>query len=410
MNKVKSQLDIYISFRNLIKSSIRKITSNGYYIVAKEDILKWKKYSLYSLYRSCNCHNNDLNKWESKFQEKKEEKEPQFKILTEIKDIKKKLKNGISIIQKEFLKSLGYNIKKEERGKEKEITYHILNNKIILDIQDKQNNHYLICKIGKRQLTKYIIFNCVKNSNNIIPKILNSKSEEELLNNSITTSNKEVIELDSTNINKYKNEINIQTTNSNIIKENNYIKDNKNSLILETLILIYGFNKSIKAYKSKISQKLFLINYDWIKALQEFYDYSKIIKELQNKCQSYSYSDYEQNLRSLIKSIKEVEVNNNIDLLKNISIIPEKETFYESYNHYIKFILVNNKINERIKKIVNYNINQISFDFYCCNKIIYNDSNFIEIGYLDSENAFISEYYLSIKYKDIKNELKEIFK
>jgi len=423
-NKVRNQLDIYISFRNKIKNSYIRAgnnNSNGYFLVKKTDILNWKKYSLYSLYKTCrSSQQNDYNNWKSEFQSKKEE-EINFKILTEINDIKDKLKYGVALIHKEFLNSIGYNTKK--RGSE--IT--ISKNKIILDFKDKQNNHYLICKIGKKESTKYIIYNCVKNYNSVIPKIIDSKNEEELLSNDITKAHKEVIKLDISIINKNKNEINKQMINSKIIKENNdiaknYIKetkikqnnivnDNKNTLILETLILIYGFNKSIKVYKSKIEQKLFLINYDWIKILQEFYDYQKIIKEIQNKCQSFhSFSDYDNNLSSLIKNIKEVNVKSDIDieLLKKISTIPEMETFYESKKHYIKFVVVNDKINEKIKKIINNNIKQISFYFYCNNKIIYNDSNFIEIGYLDSENIFVSEYYLSINFKHINKELAEI--
>ena len=425
IDKVRKQLDIYISFRNSIKNSLKsnwKISSNGYYLVSKEDILKWKKFSLYSTYRSCISHKNDFNKWESKFQEKKEEEEPKIKILIEVKDIKDKLKSGVSLIHKEFLKLLGCKIRKKE-----EIICNISNNKNVLDIKDKQNNHYLIYKLGKKTSIKYIIFNCVKNPNIIIPKILNSKNEEDLLNNEITLSNKEVIELDIERINKYKKEINLQTVNSNIIKENNYIakydikatkieennfnNDKKKTLILETLILIYGFNKIIKSYKSKISEKLFLINYEWIRTLQEYYDYQNFLKELQNKCQSsYSFLDYEKNLSSLIRNIKKVEVNNDFDieLLKKISIIPKIETFYESKNHYIKFIIVNDKINERIKKIVNNNINSISFDFYCNDKIIYNGNNFIEIGHLDKEDIFTSDYYLSINNNQIKAELTEI--
>ena len=108
--------------------------------------------------------------------------------------------------------------------------------------------------------------------------------------------------------------------------------------------------------------------------------------------------------------MKNLEINNDFDIeiLKKISIIPKIETFYESKNHYIKFIIVNNKINERIKKIVNNNINPISFDFYCNDKIIYNGNNFIEIGHLDREDIFISDYYLSINNKQIKTELIEI--
>ena len=268
IDKVRNQLDIYISFRNSIKNNLnsnRKISSNGYYLTTKEDIFKWKKFSLYSTYRSCISHKNDFEKWESKFQEKKEE-EPKIKILIEVNDIKDKLKSGVSLIHKEFLKSLGYKIITK-----KEIICNISNNRIVLDIKDKLNNHYLIYKLGNKKSIKYIKFNCVKNSNIIIPKILNYKNEEDLLNNEITSSNKEVIELDIERINKYKKEINLQAINSNIIKENNYIakydikptktKENnynngkKNTLILETLILIYGFNKIIKSYKSNISEK-----------------------------------------------------------------------------------------------------------------------------------------------------------
>ena len=106
MDEIKKQLEIYIEFKTRIKNAKKDKKQKDYrcILTLKDNILEWKKYSLYYVFK------NSSNEWELKLSQTDfNNKKPKFKIFTDYKTTKNNLENGISIINEDFIKATGYN-------------------------------------------------------------------------------------------------------------------------------------------------------------------------------------------------------------------------------------------------------------------------------------------------------------
>ena len=105
-------------------------------------------------------------------------------------------------------------------------------------------------------------------------------------------------------------------------------------------------------------------------------------------------------MKTLLEDIKKLNiVNEDIDNLNDIPIYPNEEIFSPSLKHFTKFIIVNTKINNLIRRIkIHFNlqskINSIEYNFYFYPNIFYHETTFVEIGAFNSEDMFISDYYI----------------
>ena len=136
-----------------------------------------------------------------------------------------------------------------------------------------------------------------------------------------------------------------------------------------------------------------------MKRFKEYFNYKEISKILEKHTKYNTFSDFETNIKSLKDEIIQSKINKKEGLFNNdIQIIPEEEIIKENIKHYTKFVIVNEKINNLIKKFKieyklknNYSDKKYSFCFY---PQFYYGTNFIEIGSFNIEEMFDSNYYI----------------
>ena len=402
-----TQIKAYYEFKNVVKmakkADINNIQNiNCCFITPKEDMLNWKKYYEYD--KSLLNNKDKLNEWESKINKKiQNEQKPTFKFLQTINEIKNNLTKGISIIEQNFFSTIDFT----NTSRIRENKCYIGNNKILFDFNDFSAGHFFICKIGKKPSVKYVTFQNIIYSKDFIKEIIETK-EEKFVNKEFVTNKCNCIYnvIYPININKLtkvkQKETNI--INNNNINENN-IAQKKSDIpdyILETLILIFGLNKEIKQkIKNKIknSENYYLINFEWMKQYKEYFNYSEIGKILEKHSKYNKFSDYETNIKSLKDEIIKSNINKKEGSFNNdIQIIPEEEIIKNNIKHFTKFVIVNEKINNLIKKFKieyklknNFSDKKFSFSFY---PQLYYGTNFIEIGSFNIEEMFDSNYYI----------------
>ena len=396
-NKIREQIKCYKSFRNIIKSlkSNNFITkSNKYYLTTKEDILNWKSFYLYD--REMFSDDFDWEEWGAEIEQNRYATSPSMYFLTNFKIVKEKIKekNKICLIDKNFANNFcSSNLI--------DINCYFGFNKYVIEFDNGVEGWGLICKIGEKDSTKFIIFENIKFPiYHLIEKIMKEKYDV-LSSNKFKYGNlklkKLIIDMDNENDGEEKD-----------LDKNNNNNENENSsfdLVLKIIILLYGFNKELKDKmkgKLKKSEKYFLINSEWIKQFKNNYNYSSIYNYLLQNSNYSTYSQYESNINLILKNIKisSIVKENEFVLkdMKDISYIPFQEKLKNNFmQHYIKFNVINSKINEMIKKLltlqnINYNNNH-AYYFYIGNKVILKADNFFEIGYFDFQDAFISKYY-----------------
>ena len=212
---------------------------------------------------------------------------------------------------------------------------------------------------------------------------------------------------------------------NNLGKNKDESEDTIFDLIIKIMILLYGFNKEIKEKmkgKIKKSEKYFLINSEWIKQFKNNYNYPSIYNYLLQNYNYSTYSQYESNINLILENIKNSNIIKDkekefiIKDMKDISFIPFQEKLKNNFmKHYIKFNIINSKINEMIKKLmllqkINY-YNNHAYYFYIGPKTILKGHNFFEIGYFGFQDEFISKYYfLFDKTEYINKEIKILAK
>ena len=420
MKSPKAQIKAYYEFKNVVKmakkADINNIQNiNCCFIIPKEDMLNWKKYYEYD--KSLLNNNFKLNEWESKINKKiQNEQKPTFKFLKTINEIKNNLTKGISVIDQKFFSTIDF----KNTSRVRETKCYIGNNKILLDFNDLSSGHFFICKFGKKPV-KYVTFhNIIPYSKDLIKQILEAK-EEKFINKEFAPMKCNCIYNVTYRVN-LNNSTKVKQKETNIINNNN-INDNniaqkKSDIpdyILESLILIYGLNKDIKQKiknKKKNSESYYLINFEWIKQVKEYFNYSEISKILEKHTKNKTFSEFETNIKSLKDEIIKSNINKKEGLFNNdIQIIPKEEKIKDNLKHYTKFVIVNEKINNLIKKFKNeYKLKNIisdkkfSFSFY---PQLYYGTNFIEIGSFNKEEMFDSNYYINF-LKDsfiVRNEI-----
>ena len=413
----------YGDFKELLKkgknrNSKSSLSFDNCFITTKIDMIKWKEYFEYDeslLTNTCKQKN-----WESKIKVKLEkEPMPKLKLLKSINEITNNLTKGISIINLNFVDALGLkgNVKLPRVYK-----CYAGNKKIVIYFYDFSAGDCLICKIGNKPLIKYLVFQYIKPySNDFVNEIIDAK--EEMFAKKDYFSIKYKFDFKSyyrMNINKStkvkENETNIINNNindNNIAQKKSDIPDD----ILETLILIYGLNKDIKQkIKNKIknSESYYLINFEWMKQFKEYFNYLEISKILEKHTNYKIFSDFETNIKSLKDEIIQSNINKKEGLFNSdIQIIPEEEIIKDNLKHYTKFVIVNEKINNLIKKFKNeyklknnFSDKKFNFSFY---PQLYYGKNFIEIGSFNIEEMFDSHYYIqflkesSIVHNEILN-------
>ena len=404
-----NQLKIYYKFKQKIKAG-KCDFRNSYpkykcFIISKEDILKWKQFYEYN--ESLFSNDSLKTDWEIKINIKLQNQEkPTFKILKSFNEIKNKLTTGICIINEDFIKVSNY---KSNIKLPKEAICHVGNNKIVIELEDIAYGHYFICKIGSKKTRKYILFEKLSFYNkNLVEDIIKAK-DAELANRSFEfTSSKITFNIScfykmditkKTNCKQKNLNSNENYNNGNIIAKKSIIPE----FIIETLILLYGLEKDIKhkiKTKYKEIEKYYLINYDWINQFKVNFNYFIINEKLQTYKNKNTFFDFENNIKSLIDEIKILQINKE-DNFEDIPIIPKEEYILNNIKHFSNFIIVNEKINNLIKKIKshfklinNCSGNKENFNF-CFSPILFYGSNFIEIGKLDEKNKFIPDYYIT---------------
>ena len=428
MGDVIKQLRIFYDFKERIKADRYKI-KNTYtiykcFIISKEDILKWKRFYEYN--DSLLSNDYLIKDWETKIKVKCQNQEkPTYKILNTYNEIKNKLTLGICIINEDFINSSNY---KSKVKLPKETICYVGNEKIVLELEDLAYTHYYICKIGRKETRKYILFDRVKPYNKkLVEDIINA--EEIVLANRTFTSSKSLFNL-STFYKMAKNEsIKCKEKNFDSINEihsnikNIVEKKHVPEYIIEIFILLYGLEKDIKhkiKTKFKDIQKYYLINYEWIKQLKDNFNYFIISQKIQEYKNNNTLFDFENNIEPLINEIKILEINQK-DNFEDISIIP-KEKFIsrddKNFKHFSNFYIVNEKINNLIKKIkTNFKLINSCSDKrqnynFCFSPLLFYGSNFIEIGTFDKENMFISDYYITFSVssyiKKVIDDIKEL--
>ena len=109
MKKIKDQINAYYYLRKYIKSHKNNknndVTDFRCFIIAKEDMLKWKKY--YEINESLLNSNSNLNKWETKISLKMKEKillqkQQQFQMMYRQRE-KSLLLNFLRVLKKNLL-------------------------------------------------------------------------------------------------------------------------------------------------------------------------------------------------------------------------------------------------------------------------------------------------------------------
>ena len=162
--KVEKQLRIFYEFRQEVKDLKQKSKNNflpgGVFLISKKDIRKWKNYYSYS--EDIFSDTSSLNQWKLQNEGKHAiGSEPKLKLLSKLNEIKNNLKEGITIVNRSFVDEV------KIKNIPKEIKCYIGNNRILLDIDDKVYLHCFICKIGKKENTRYITFEKIRNASKI---------------------------------------------------------------------------------------------------------------------------------------------------------------------------------------------------------------------------------------------------
>ena len=414
MNNPRKLLDIYIKFREKIKSSMKTNMPDyiSCIIVTKEDMIKWKKFFNYSKQLISNI--SLLNEWEYKIKEKNVKK-PTFKILKDYKEIKTHLsKNkGISFLNKEFF---NYYLDKNERLEQ--VNCYVGGEKIIMSIDGgRMFNQCLICKTGSKSSLKYIIYETVENmENNKRELISNIISKKSFNNKPIFPYN----HIHKTYIYEYKkcynaeihyqNNINIDDDfnlrDNNVCNiSNNFIQDTEEcnipNCIFEFFILLFRFNENIR---NKISnridkpEKYYLINFVFLNNIKTVYNYDGMCKELQ-KYKYFRDKSFENKFKDIVSSIKQKEIIKEKVPLDDINIIPDTFEMYGTRHNY-NFNIINEEIYQVIKQIQNdYNLTKTRklqiYEFYFKPQIFYKGKNFIKIGIFNKDYIFEMHYYIS---------------
>ena len=426
MEDLIEQLKIFYNFKKKIKTDKYNFTEPypkyKCFIISKEDILKWKQFYEYD--ESLFSNDSSKKDWENKINIKsKNLQKPTFKILGTFNEIKNNLTKGICIIGEDFVKSIQIKVKLP-----KESLCHVGKQKIVLEFNDISYGHYFICIIGNKRAKKYILFEKVKPYNKTLVQDIINGNEADLSKRTFTSSKSSFEILTFTGIDitdeaiyyKRKNSISLNENGNN---NNRNIVESKSTIpefIIETLILLYGLEKDIKhkiKTKYKDIEKFYLINYDWIKQLKDNFNYSIISEKLESFKNYKIYFDFENNIKSLKDEIKILQINNE-DNFEDIPMIPKEEVISNNVKHFSNVCIVNEKINNLIKKIksnfklVN-NCCSIKENFnFCFSPLLFYGTNFIEIGKFDKENKFNSDYYITFSktsyVKTVMNEIKDL--
>ena len=412
MENVWKQIQIYHDFKQKIKKIKNEINNNIEYteyqclVTTKDDIHKWKQYCEYDKSPFGKEHNYD--EWDNKMKFNTINlKKPKLKLLKTFNEFKNNFSKGISVINKELYLAVNTSNSKITNN----IIYYVGNNKILLKLLDNGNT-FFICIIGKRDNVKYVTFenmNTYKRS--IIKEIINAE-------NNILIDKKFIYQNAKFVCNVYKKFQNKKEKNNVKIKidNKNYIHDH----VLKILILYYGLNIDLdkkKSNKIKECEKYYLINYEWMKQFQKCFNYSKLIIEIKKNTKYNSLSDFENNIESLLNKFKNAlndnkEYNKDLEDLKNIQINPIEVSFTQSLNHFTNFTVINSKIYNTIREnkmmfgFDNYYSKEYSFFFYPITFYQGKRLNFIEIGFFNDENVFISKYYINTLNQKLAEEIK----
>ena len=414
-NKIREQIINYKSFKDNIKCIMNKdiITkTNSYFFTTKKEISNWKSFYLYD--KSMFTDNFEWEEWGYKIEYNKYAENPSIQFLTNFNIVKEKIKekNKIYLIDKNFAKNFcSFNLV--------DINCYIGFNKYILEFDNGSDGWGLICKIGKKNSTKYIIIENIKFPVYKLIQYIMKEKEDILVSNKFNYRNmklkKLVVDIDNIKEKEEQNKKNFIINDGN---NDNLIYDS----ILKVIILLFGLNKEIKdKMNSKIKkmEKYYLINSEWMKQFKNKFNYQEVYNYLLQYTKYSTFSQFESNLDYLFENIKNSNIiPKNKYTLKDISvtIFPEKEKLKDNFmNHYIKYYIINYKIKELIKEIMNFqNINYDDlpfYNFYLGSKYICKGENFFEIGYLDLQEVFISKYFILFNKKGyIDNELNQLIK
>ena len=410
-NKIREQIKCYKSFRNTLKSlkANNYITkSNKYYLTTQKDILNWKSFYLYD--KSMFSNDFQWEEWGAEIEQNRYASSPSIYFLTNFNIVKEKIKekNKICLIDKNFANIFcSSNLI--------DINCYFGFNKYIIEFDNGVDGWGLICKIGEKNSTKFIIIENIKFPiYHLIEGIMKEKVDI-LSNNKFKYGNLKLKSLIIDMDNKDEEKI--------VIQSNNESKNSNFELVIKIMILLYGFCKEIKdkmKRKIKKPEKYYLINSDWIKQFKSKYNYLNIYNYLLQNYNYSAYFQYESNIDLILENIKKANIIKENEFLlkdmKSLSLIPLKEKLTNSFmQHYIQFNIINSKINEMIKKLMSLqNINYYNshyYYFYIGTKAILKDDNFFEIGYFDFQEVFISKYYfLFNKNEYIDKEINKLIK
>ena len=415
-------LKIYINFRNNIKTSIKSNKSKiiPCVIVTKEDLVNWKNFYEYSKdLKDLISDKFLLSEWSSRIKSKNHLKKPIFHILKDYNEIKTHLsKNkGISLLSKDFINNFQSSNKRLNQ-----VNCYFGKDKIILKLYSIEYSDCLICKIGSKSSSQYIIYEIItpynatiiddilKKTSNLtkkssfpnynINKILNYKCDKKQIcsQNCSNYDKDNSINKDLLKLNKIKCEGNISSLMNIINQEECNIPD----CIFEFFVLLHKFNKDIKIKineKNKTSEEYYLVNSELIGNLKVNYNYSEISKELEKIKYKDNY-DFENKINDTINIIKHKNIINEVVPFDNIDIEPKKKYIY-SRNHYIDFCIVNKNIFNAIEKIKIYFGSKKSSApnkcwFYFKPQLFYKGKNFIKIGALNEDYIFVIHYFISL--------------
>lgn len=433
MDDPKKLLKLYVDFRAKIKSLKNSSTSKHEpcIIVSKEDLANWKKFFLYSKEL---INNYSLqNEWESKIKNKKYLKKPIFNILSDYKAIKNHLskEKGISLLNKEFI-----SFYTQSNQNLNQVNCYFGNQKTVIAIYGGLSfSDCLICKIGSKSSSQYIIYETIYNyKSSLIDIIINKKNTLVAKKtsfpsydiNKIITYGCKKIQQNNNNESDIKDNINYHDINFNNNNHDFNTKDKINKSvnvfdskitgltedennipdsIFQLLILLYKFNKDIKnkiKTKDKSREQLYLINSGFLNNIKLSYNYNDICKELE-KFKYNTEREFEYKISYFINLIKQKNIINEQVPLIDIDFEPEIKNCY-STNHYINFSLINEKIYNIIPKIIedfgfDSPLKQLKYIFYFKPELFYISENFskgkyIKIGALNEDFVFEIHYFI----------------
>ena len=247
-NKIRDRIKSYKSFRSTIKSlkSNNFITkSNKYYLTTQQDILNWKSFYLYD--REMFSDDFDWEEWGAEIEQNRYATSPSIYFLTNFVIVKEKIKekNKICLIDKDFANNFcSSNLI--------DINCYFGFNKYVIEFDNGVDGWGLICKIGEKNLTKFIIIENIKFPLYHLIECIMKEKYDILSSNKFKYGNLKlktlIIDMDN-------------EKEEDLVKNNN---DNENSsfdLVIKIMILLYGLNKEIKnkmTKKIKKTRKIFL--------------------------------------------------------------------------------------------------------------------------------------------------------